>query len=219
MQFIKVTDSGPVVEYLAETLLSHLDKGDTVLWLVPGGSAIAVAAEVGQRLSGHDLSKLHVTLTDERYGPVGHPDSNWQQLADAGFSLPGAQLHAVLGAAGRAETAADFADYITAELQAMDFKIGLFGIGPDGHTAGVLPHSPAADATGPVADYDASNFERITITLPTISHLDEAVVYAMGQDKRPALEALATNIPLDDQPAQVLKQVPKLSIFNDQKEI
>ena len=35
-------------------------------------------------------------LTDERYGPVGHPDSNWSQLLQKGFDLPQAKLVPVL---------------------------------------------------------------------------------------------------------------------------
>jgi 6-phosphogluconolactonase/glucosamine-6-phosphate isomerase/deaminase len=193
-----------------------LDKGESVLWLIPGGSAIKVAAAVSRQLAGRDLPKLYVTLTDERYGPVGHPDSNWRQLSEAGFQLLGAQLYPVLSGTDRGATTAAFADYIGKQLTTTDFKIGLFGIGPDGHTAGVLPGSPAVSDGRLAADYDAGNYQRVTLTPPAISQLDEAVVYAMGADKQPTLEALQTSRPLAEQPAQVLRQLPKLTIFNDQ---
>jgi 6-phosphogluconolactonase/glucosamine-6-phosphate isomerase/deaminase len=213
MRYLKALDTNTVTDYLSKALISHLDKGDAVLWLVPGGSAITIAVEVSKRLQGYDVSQLHVTLTDERYGEVGHPDSNWKQLTDAGFSLPGAQLHPVLTGTGRHETTVAFAEYLHARLQTTDFKIGLFGIGPDGHTAGILPNSPAAEGTGYAVDYEA-NFQRITMTFEAIRQLDEAVVYATGESKWPVLDALQTTLPLRDQPAQILKQV-KSTIFND----
>jgi 6-phosphogluconolactonase/glucosamine-6-phosphate isomerase/deaminase len=216
MRFVSITDPQPVVDYLINALASHLDKGESVLWLIPGGSALTVAAAVSRQLQGRDLSKLHVTLTDERYGAVGHPDSNWQQLSEAGFQVPGASVYPVLSGTDRAGTTAAFADYMERQLQTIDFKLGLFGIGPDGHTAGVLPNSPAVSDSRLAATYDAGNYQRITLTPPAISRLDEAVVYAMGADKKPALEALQTSVPLAEQPAQVLKQVPKLTIFTDQ---
>lgn len=216
MNYVKVTGPQPVVDYLVNVLTAHLDKGESVLWLIPGGSAINVAAAVSQRLAGQDLTRLHVTLTDERYGAVGHPDSNWLQLAETGFQLPGAQLYPVLSGENRAETTAAYADYIEGQLQSCDFKIGLFGMGPDGHTAGVLPGSPAVTDTRLAADYDAPNYQRVTLTPPALTRLDEAVVYAMGVDKKPALETLKTSLGLAEQPAQVLKRIPKLTIFNDQ---
>lgn len=218
MRYVKISDPLPAVDYLLDVLCAHLDKGESVLWLVPGGSAIAVAAAVSQRLSHHDVSKLYVTLTDERYGPVGHADENWQQLETAGFTLPGAQLYPVLSGANQADTTAKFADYIKEQLAARDFKIGLFGMGPDGHTAGILPGSSAVTATGLAATYDAGNYKRITLTPPAISQLDEVVVYALGDNKKQPLEALQTSLPLAEQPAQILKQVPTLTIFNNQKE-
>lgn len=214
MRYIKISDTKPVAEYLASTILSHLQNHQTVLWFVSGGSAIAAAVQTSQLLNGHDVSGLSVTLTDERYGVVGHANSNWQQLIDAGFALPGAQLHPVLAGEDRPTTTAKFDVYLHNMLSKAGFKIGLFGMGPDGHTAGILPRSPATKNTDYVTDYDA-NFQRITMTFPTIQRLDEAVMYATGTAKKPALDQLANTVALADQPVQILKQVPKVTIFND----
>src|SRR3989337_368047 len=93
MNYKHVTDIEPVASYLAGTIGEHLDAGGHVLWLVSGGSGIHVGIRTAELLAGHDLGKLSVTLTDERYGPVGHPDENWQQLLTGGFALPGAELY------------------------------------------------------------------------------------------------------------------------------
>lgn len=97
MQFIQTQDPTKVAQVIANTLLAHVHKNKHVLWLVPGGSNIDVAVMVGTLLKGTDLQNLHITLTDERFGPEGHANSNWQQLHEKGFMLhQNANLYPVL---------------------------------------------------------------------------------------------------------------------------
>jgi 6-phosphogluconolactonase/glucosamine-6-phosphate isomerase/deaminase len=204
-----------VAQAIADTIITQLADNKSVLWLVPGGSSIAVAILAARKIAAIPHSKLTVTLTDERYGPVGHRDSNWQQLTEAGFRLPEAQLLPVLKGFDRARTTEEFATALQHGLKTADFTLGFFGMGTDGHTAGILPGSPAARATQFAFTYDAPNFERITITPLAITELDEAIVYATGKAKWPALKKLEEPHTINDQPAQVLKQIPKLTIFTD----
>lgn len=218
MHFSLSTEPEPLIAAVTTAIFDHLRAGRRVLWLLAGGSAIPVEVAIAKRLrtSGTSLESLTVTLTDERYGPVGHADSNWQQLETAGFVLPGARLQPVLSeGASLEQTAQTFAAFLGDALSTHDYRLGLFGIGADGHTAGVLPHSPAVAATALAASYDAAPYQRVTMTFPAIKQLDEAMVYAIGKDKWPVLDQLQTDISLDDQPAQMLKQVPRFTIFND----
>jgi len=213
--FTRISSPDPVVEYLTEALTTRLSKGKRMLWLVPGGSSIAIAAAVSKQLKGVPLEKLVVTLTDERYGEVGHSDSNWQQMSEAGFDLPGAVLRPVLKGLDMSGTVRSFAETLEEEFDRADYRIGFFGIGPDGHTAGILPGSPAVDADDMTTGYEAGKFRRITMTPIAIEQLDEAVVYAVGEAKWPVIDELSTSIDLDIQPAQVLKEIPILTVFND----
>lgn len=203
--------------FITSKLQSALQSGNSVLWLVPGGSAISIAVEVSRQLKGIDLRRLSVTLTDERFGPPGHADSNWWQLEKAGFFLENAELQPVLTGGSREQAAENFGKYLARKLDKADYSLGLFGIGPDGHTAGILPYSPAVSSSGWAANYTAGNFERITMTPKAIEQLNEAIVYATGEAKRPVLDQLEQNISLQKQPAQALKKVSKLTIFNDYK--
>lgn len=207
----------PVADYLSRVILEKLNNNQRVLWLVSGGSAISVAVEVAVRLKGAPLDGLTVSLIDERYGPVGHADSNWQQLYEAGFLLEGAALVPVLSGNQLDETTEAFQQFLTTQLESAHYTIGLFGIGPDGHTAGILPGSSAVAASGFVHAYEGGGYQRITTTLPFLKQLDEAVVYAIGGAKREALDQLQRDIAFDVQPAQILKQIKKLTIFNDYK--
>ncbi len=207
----------PVADTIARTILEKLQSGQPVLWLLSGGSCIAVAAEVATRLQGTPLHGLTVSLIDERYGPDGHAHSNWQQLQEAGFRLESATLVPVLSGKSLHDTSARFQQFLTTQLDSAPYILGLFGVGSDGHTAGILPHSSAVTAVEFVHTYDGGEHQRITTTFPFLKKLDEAVVYMVGEAKREVLEQLQQTTDLDTQPAQVLKQIKKLTIFNDYK--
>jgi 6-phosphogluconolactonase/glucosamine-6-phosphate isomerase/deaminase len=169
---------------------------------------------VAAKLAGEDLQQLTVSLTDERPGPLGHPDSNWLGLMDAGFQLRGAHLQPVLNGDDTLSETAAFNRFLHEQLERNDYKLGVFGIGPDGHTAG-LPAQNAA-ASEKLADYyQAGSFQRISSTPAAIARLDEIVAFAVGESKHLQLERLAQNAPYAEQSAQALKPVASLTVFND----
>ena len=217
VEYIKIESAQPVIDYLSVTISEALVQGKAVLWLMTGGSSINIAVEVSKRLKDMPLKKLHITLTDERYGAVGHADSNWFQLEQAGFNLDEAELHPVLIGETMENTVINYAEQLNKCLNEVNFRIGLFGIGQDGHVAGILPNSPAVNDQALAIGYDASPYRRITITPNVIAQLDQAVVYAVGHKKWPIIMQLDASLPINEQPAQALKTVPKLMIFNDYK--
>lgn len=215
MTWYKIANSTPVVAFLTKKLRQPLEEGKVVLWLVSGGSVIPLAAAVARQLQPVNCNHLIVSLMDERYGEVGHTDENWHKLLAAGFSLPNAHMRAVLQGESPEATTADFAAFMRQALAKADFRIGLFGMGADGHTAGILPHSPAVTNVEYACYYPAETYRRITITPPVIAALDSAVLYAVGSDKQVALEELQEPVSIADQPAQALKTVAEFTIFND----
>jgi 6-phosphogluconolactonase/glucosamine-6-phosphate isomerase/deaminase len=155
-------------------------------------------------------------LTDERYGEINHPDGNWFQLLKLGFILPEAKLIPILNGQDRNDTTLKFNENLKQEFQNADYKIGIFGIGADGHTAGILPQSTAVDSEEYAYYYETPKFNRITMTPLAISLLDEAIVFMKGEEKWPVvMDLLNKDIDLKTQPAQVLKKLPKLTIFTD----
>ncbi len=215
IKFKVITGQDEVIALLAKEIGSKLEKGGKVLWLVAGGSSIPIAIEVAKIISQQPHQSLTVTLTDERFGPIDHADSNWYQLTQKGFSLPDARLMPVLTGEDRDTTTKKFDDFLNTMLVDDIFKIGLFGIGPDGHTAGILPNTGGVEAETLAYGYSTPNFERITMTARAISKLDEAIVFAMGEAKWPTLAKLEEDISMSDQPAQALKAVPITTVFTD----
>lgn len=228
MTFYKTSSYKPVAEIVAKKLINRLNLKEKVLWFVTGGSSIKAEVLTCERLKNLDLSNLAVILMDERFGEIGHKDSNWQQLLEAGFNVPGATLIPVLTGKDRHQTTSAFNANLKKYFDWADYTIGQFGIGPDGHTAGILPESPNINTRELATSYADSeaiqNFtegvyrekDRITISAAAIAKFDEIIVIALG--KKPSLfEQLEQDIPINKMPAQALKKVSNLSIYNDYK--
>ena len=218
MQFIYTTsesDTGP--QKLLDSLSDALSLHSRVLWLVPGGSNIAIAARIMQQLPDALLEKLHIMLTDERYGAVDHPDSNFRQLREAGFDPRMATLIPTLTPNTALDaTVMSYADNFAREADEAGYIIAQFGIGGDGHIAGILPGSPAATTGELAAGYHTETFDRITLTFPALKRIDEAYAFVFGDAKRSALEALKHGpLPLTEEPAQILREIPEAYVYND----
>ena len=102
------TPQSNVAPFLARQIADQLQKGRVVLWLLSGGSGVQVCNETAKLLADSDLTGLYVTISDERYGTVGHADENMQQLLDAGLSLPGATVYRPLTGSSTGKTTHDF---------------------------------------------------------------------------------------------------------------
>jgi 6-phosphogluconolactonase/glucosamine-6-phosphate isomerase/deaminase len=216
MKFIKDASPAEAANYLADAINTNLSSGLKVLWLVSGGSAASVAVETLKLIDKNYLQNLSVGQVDERFGPPGHKDSNWQQLLNAGFQAAGLRCLPILAGKDFDQTAKDAEILIEKELVAAEYRVGLFGIGPDGHTAGILPLSAAVDSQLLLSAYIAPDFERLTLTARAIAALDLAVAYATGEPKREALLKLQRDLSVREQPAQALKLAKQTVIFNDQ---
>lgn len=203
---------------LTERLSRELAKKKHVLWLVSGGSNIATSVEVMRALEREQTKNLVILLMDERYGEAGHLDSNAKQLLDAGLEtkeaifvpplVPGFSLE---------ETRERYADASQQAFEHADTIIGQFGIGQDGHVAGILPDSPAAISDEWVCAYETPTYTRVTLGFTALRQIHAAYAFAFGEDKEPALRALHDEVlELKDQPAQLLKQLSESYIFNDQ---
>jgi 6-phosphogluconolactonase len=218
MDFIKIADSIDSTGPLRDGLLKELQAGKRVLWLLSGGSNITLTAHIMRDIPKELSSNLTMYMSDERYGPVGHRDSNMQQLLAAGFEPKQATVIPVLRPhLSLEETRQQFEHTITGSFASNDTVIGQLGMGPDGHIAGILPHSPAVTASELVCTYQATEYTRITMTFPALAKLDAAYLYAFGDNKRAALQQLRDEtMPPSEQPAQFLKTLPYAVVINDQ---
>ncbi len=219
MHFFRTSVSSGVKQ-LSEQIRQALTENKLVLWLVSGGSNVPITIDVMKTLSGTPLHNLTIMLSDERYGAVGHPDSNAYQLNKSGFDPKEASYLPVLTGQSLEVTADRYNGLLNEQVARHQIIIGQLGIGADGHTSGILPHSPATLVTDKlVTSYVATDFSRITLTFPALKQINLAFVFAFGEAKQPALKRLKDeNVAIDDQPAQILKAIPQTYIYNDELE-
>lgn len=219
LQFQTLTDIQQASKIIADRLQAELSQGKKVLWLLSGGSNIGIEAQALAMIPLDKQANLTITLNDERFGPYGHKDSNMQQFHDALHAETQAKIIPVIAPEGLPleATTTHFSDNINQEVAAANVIITQLGMGSDGHIAGILPHTPSVGATGAVTSYTTEQFVRITVTFETLKHANAAYLFAFGADKHEQLELLQDgNVPIEEQPAQFLKRLPEVYVYNDQ---
>lgn len=207
-----------VAEFVAERLANLLSDGKSALWLLSGGSGGTICIEAGQLLKQkvQDFSKLYVTMSDERYGPVDHPDENMAILLAGGLSLPGATIYRPLSGKPRRETTDDFASWLDQTKSQVDYSLAVLGIGADAHTSGIKPGSVATNSTEAAVDFDGDDFERITTSSHFLKTVDEAVVQAFGESKQDVVKRLKIGEGSEvDQPMLAIRKIKQVTLFSD----
>lgn len=135
---------------------------------------------------------------DERCVPPEHPDSNYgmtkQHLIDP-LHLDPAKIHRLEGERPPIQAAADYERALVHSLGAPPiFDLVWLGMGPDGHTASLFPHSPGVrDRTSYVianavdSPLTKGPATRLTITLPVIDAARHVRFLVGGADKADTL--------------------------------
>lgn len=222
MRYILTAGWDDGVAELTERLVRELAHGQRVLWLVSGGSNIGPEVEVMGNISRQLSQNLTITLADERYGPLGHPESNWTQLMQAGFQGQKSTLLPVLQAGlNFRQTIQNYNHLITEAYDTNDVIIAQLGVGADGHIAGIMIDSVAAKETKVlVAGFKSSEtppLQRMTLTFAGLRQVTAAYTFAFGAGKKQALSSLQSqSLPLNQQPAQILKELSEAYVYNDQ---
>jgi len=217
LQFI---DHSTAVTRLAKQLNNLLASHQNVLWFVSGGSCIELEVAIRDRLNFGSDTTLNVALVDERYVTVEDANSNAKQLLDAGFKTEGVNFNAALQPdLTLVDTANRYETLVAKLFEQCDVSFGVFGMGADGHTAGLLPDCPLLKSNQElVGTYQGFDFERISLTPLAIGKLDHAALYAAGEAKWPQLKQLNEMIDSVIMPVQLLKQFEPLEIYTDYKE-
>lgn len=220
MRFLREPNTAAAVT-MAHSIRHALRQNEHVLWLVSGGSNIPVEIAVMRQLREDCpelLDDLMVLPMDERYGPSGHQNSNYQQMLEAGFAPGDAHWYDVLiDDLPLAETVDYYVDLAEETFGVASYVIGTFGMGADGHTAGILPRSPAAfDTEAVVVGYTGPDHVRMTLTQSVLVRCNEAFLLAYGETKQDALHNLeAAEHSIDDMPAQILHHIENVTVYND----
>ncbi len=164
-----------------------------------------------------DWGRVQVFWGDERCVPPDHPDSNYRLAQDLLLSRMPIRPEHVYRMRGEATdpdlAAADYAGELQTAFglprgERPRFDLIVLGMGADGHTASLFPHSPALREVTRLAVavfVEAVKGYRITLTLPVLNNAAAVLFLVSGADKAERLRAVLTGKPSHAAPASLVR--------------
>lgn len=163
-----------------------------------------------------DWGRVHIFFGDERTVPPDHADSNYKMAKETlidHLNIPDENIYRIAGENDPTTAARDYEavirDYFKHEPPGFDLT--LLGIGDDGHTASLFPHTSALTlanqwvAANPV---EKLNTTRITLT-PELINLSSNVMFIVSGDSKSS--ALHQIIDGDSNPQEFPAQLIQLT--------
>ena len=144
---------------------------------------------------------VHIIQVDERVAPTGHTDRNLTHLREslAGSPLPPGHLYAMAVESTDLNAAAASYAATLRKVAGNPPIIDLvhLGLGPDGHTASLVPNDPVLDVDG--ADVALSGpyqgRRRMTLTYPILNRARRVLWVVTGEEKAGVLKQLVNGDP------------------------
>jgi len=205
MQFEALSDADAVARAAADRIAAAAREAVAAR----GRFTVAVSGghtpwQMLRDLAGEDLAwaSIHFVQVDERVAPSGDPDRNLTHLRESlgGQSLlPAANIHPMPVEARDLDKAC--ADYATI-LQTLAgwppvLDLVHLGLGPDGHTASLVPGDPVLN----VSDADVAltgiyqGRRRMTLAYPILNRARQILWVVTGAEKQVALKRLLSGDP------------------------
>ena len=142
---------------------------------------------------------VHVVQVDERVAPAGDQDRNLRHLQESLLSrvpLPSGQFHAMPVEENDLEAAAASYANLLRQIAGSPPVLDLvhLGLGPDGHTASLVPGDPVVDVT----DRDVAvtgvyqKRRRMTLTYPVLNRARCVLFLVTGPEKTEILQRLVS---------------------------
>jgi 6-phosphogluconolactonase len=205
-------------EATAEALRSAIAERGVLTIALAGGDTPRRMYEQLAAARDLDWDRVEFFWGDERPVPPDHPDSNFG-MAHAALVRPlgidPRRIHRIEAERSDLDAAArEYEQELAKTCGAPDegppiLDLVLLGMGPDGHTASLFPHTAALSETRRwvvANDVPQLSTRRITITFPLIERARATLVLVTGASKSDALAEVLEG-PLDSQrlPSQRLR--------------
>ncbi|KJH71805.1 6-phosphogluconolactonase [Aliterella atlantica] len=190
------------------------ERGVCTIALSGGGTPKPLYEAIAQQKLPWD--KIHIFWGDERYVPADDPESNQLMARTAWLDrvdIPASNIHPMptdkadpaVAASKHERELQEFFQVAPGEFPLFD--IILLGIGDDGHTASLFPHTEAlkvSDRLVTVGNKDGQ--PRITFTYPLINQARYVMFVVAGASKKPALaEIFAPNGDASTYPSRLIQ--------------
>lgn len=197
---------------------------------ISGGSTPQAAFKLladpkGPFLATIPWDKLQLFWVDERCVPPDHPESNYgvcRELLLSKVPLPEANVFRMEGELEPEEAASRYESTLRNVLklegaESPRFDLVMLGMGPDGHTASLFPHTEGLNEFGRlvIANHvPQKDTWRITLTAPVINQGAEVAFGIAGADKAEVLAKVLTG-PRDaeEYPSQLIRPASRKLLF------
>lgn len=147
-----------------------------------------------------EWEKIHFFWSDERAVPPNHSDSNYSMVLQSGLEkmgIPKKHLHRMVAETDIENHAREYEKKLVETLQDRSLDLVMLGMGDDGHTASLFPHTQALTTSRLVAaNYvPQKNSWRMTLTLACINDAHQSVFYVLGAPKAKMLAHVFSSEP------------------------
>lgn len=218
-----------LADYIANEIETSLKTNDRFTWVLTGGNSPKQVYEIlssGKYKDRIDWKKLHIFWGDERAVPFNDERNNarmtFQYLLDR-VPVPREQVHIMNTDLPAAESAAAYEKILRGYFSETgpSFDLVLNGMGDDGHTLSLFPHTPVIhEQKAWVSSFylDAQEMYRITLTAPIVNRARKIVFLTFGSNKANALKEVVTGERnVDQYPSQIIQPVDgELHWFTDE---
>jgi 6-phosphogluconolactonase len=198
--------AGTAADLVAQRIRRAVDERGAFRFAVSGGRTPWAMFD---RLAHHDLPWESVAIwqVDERIAPAGDPDRNLVGLTGAVGELP-VELHPMpvedlLGVGPGDATVDDAAVTAACDAYAASlperFDLIHLGLGPDGHTASLVPGDEVLGVRNRAVAVTSTAYQgrrRMTLTYPALGRTDELLWLVTGESKRDALAGMLAGDPM-----------------------
>jgi 6-phosphogluconolactonase len=173
-------------EFVAERARAAVEDHGTFYFAVSGGhTPWAMFAALARETVAWDAGVIY--QVDERVAPPGDPSRNLTHLTEALASAPATVLPMPVNDADLTAAAAAYATDLPEQ-----FDLVHLGLGPDGHTASLVPGDPVLSVTDRLVAVTApyQGQVRMTLTYPALARARQLLWLVTGADKKAALSSL-----------------------------
>jgi 6-phosphogluconolactonase len=178
-----------------------------------------------------DWAHIHLYWEDERFVPPDSPDNNYGMVKKAllsQVSIPDANVHRVMTEKGKPEeVAAAYEQTIRRDFQSLklgsnsneipQFDIIILGLGTNGHTASLFPHTSVLDEKKLLVAalyVEEVKMERITMTLPLLNNARNTYFFLAGAEKAEVVKQVLRGPRQPEQlPAQLIEPYERTLVW------
>jgi 6-phosphogluconolactonase len=168
--------------------------------------------------------QIHLFWSDERCVPPDHAESNFRMVKESLLSkilIPSENVHRMIGEIEPAIAAAAYETelrqcFSSSQEKLPRFDLILLGLGEDGHTASLFPHSSVLNETRRLVAttyVEKSNAHRLTLTFPVINNAAQITFLIAGQSKSVIVKEILTTENYDYPAARIKPENGHLTWF------